>query len=86
MLRIAVNELNKQTAIQSQINKTRLEEQRKINAANAKQRQIVNEKKQAGLRQAMETCNFWQEQYKQNVTSQNRFYRDEACNLVKEFR
>lgn len=82
MLRITLNELNKQTAIQNQ----RLAKQRKINAANAKQRQIENDKKQAGLRQAMETCDFWREQYRNDATTQSRSYMEEACQLVNEFR
>lgn len=82
MMKQASNELAEITAR----NKDRAEEQRKINAKIEKQRQLKNEKKQAGYRQAMETCNFWRDQYRSAQTSSNKYQRDQACNFVNEFR
>jgi hypothetical protein len=59
---------------------------RKVSEAQAKQRQIQFQKKRSGLRQASETCNFWRQQLARENTSRNRIHRDEACNLVKDFR
>ena len=75
----AIEESTRKRAIQSA-------EQRKIRAAQAKQRQIQTQQKQAGLRQATETCNFWRQQLTKQNTSQNRMHRDQACNLVSRFR
>lgn len=66
--------------------KAKLEEQRRINANAAKQREIENQKRQAGLRQAMETCTYWREQYLKDRSSYNKLQRDQSCNFVSEFR
>ncbi len=61
-------------------------EQRKISEAQARQRQIEQDKKRAGYRQAMETCTFWRQQVMNENTSQNRMHRDQACALANQFR
>jgi hypothetical protein len=75
----AIEESTRKRAIQSA-------EQKKIRDAQAKQRQIQTQKKQAGLRQATETCNFWKQQLAKENTSQNRMHREQACKLVSSFR
>ncbi|MCX4186236.1 hypothetical protein [Methylophaga sp. OBS4] len=82
MLKRATNELAEFNAK----NKAKSDETRRLNAAIAKQRQLENEKREAGLRQALETCNFWRDQYRKGSTSQNKFQRDQSCNFVNEFR
>jgi len=82
ILKQATQELEKMTAQ----NKLRVEEQRKINEKQTRQRQLENQKKQAGYRQAMETCDFWKQQYQKQRTSSNKYQRDQACNLVNKFR
>ncbi len=86
VLRIQLNELNKEMAADRQREQAKREEERKTNAAIAKQRQIENEKIQAGLRQALETCKYWQDSYRQDPSNQNKIYMDEACDLVAQFR
>jgi len=73
-------------AIQKQIHNARMDEQRRNNAQIAKQRQLEKQKKQAGYRQASETCNFWRDQYRKSKTNSNKYQRDQACNFVNEFR
>jgi uncharacterized protein YaiL (DUF2058 family) len=67
-----------------------MEEQRNIKAAQEKQRQIQRQnqqqQKQAGYRQAKETCDFWVKQLTTENTAFNRMNRDQACNLVNQFR
>ena len=82
----AIKELNKKAAVQSQINNARLQEQRKLSALKAKQRNIELQKKQAGLRQASETCNFWRQQVRQDNSANNRRNAQEACSLMSQFR
>ena len=60
--------------------------QQKLNEAQAKQSQIENQNKSAALRQATETCNFWQQQILTENTPENRMHRDQACNLMRQFR
>jgi len=86
MVKIAISEMNKQAAIQSEITQKRLEDQKRKNAVLARERQIENEKKQAGFRQAMETCNYWRDQYRKESTSTNKYQRDQSCSFVSEFR
>ncbi len=97
IMRYELNELNKKLAIdqatlrerlkeQSKINAARQQQQSKINAARQQQQMIENEKRQAGYRQAMETCNFWRDQYRRAQTNSNKYQRDQACNFVNEFR
>lgn len=86
VLRITLNKLNKEMAADRQREQEKREQQRKTNAALAKQRQIENEKIQTGLRQALETCKYWQDSYRQDQSSQNKIHMDEACDLVAEFR
>lgn len=66
--------------------KAKLEEQRRINANAAKQREMENQKRQAGLRQAVETCMYWREQYRKDRSSYNKLQRDQSCSFVSEFR
>ena len=82
LVRQASNELAKVTAK----NKARLEEQKRINAKRAEEQRTINEqyqleemKRQAGYKQAMETCTFWQNQYKKEPTSYNKLQRSESC-------
>lgn len=86
MINIALNEMNKRVAIESDITQRRLEEQREKSTALAKKRTIENEKKQAGFRQAMETCNFWRDQYRKEPTSTNQYQREQSCSFVNQFR
>jgi hypothetical protein len=76
---IAMEESTRKLEIQSS-------EQRKIREVEAKQRAIQTQKKQAGLRQAMETCNFWRKQLSTENTVLNRMNKEQACNLVNKFR
>lgn len=86
ILRYELYELNKQFTAEQAKMKVRQQEQNKINAARLKQQQIENEKKRAGFRQAMETCNFWQHQYRKEQTLSNLYLRDQSCDFVNEFR
>ncbi|MFW5451384.1 MAG: hypothetical protein ACKE9I_07275 [Methylophagaceae bacterium] len=86
LLQQAIEDINKQTSIQKQINNERLEKQQKLSAEQAKKRHIDLQKKQAGFRQASETCNFWNQQLAKENTAQNRMNREQACNLVNRFR
>lgn len=86
IIRYELHELNKKLAADQAKMKAKQEEQKKLNAARLKQQQIENEKKQAGFRQAMETCNYWRDQYRKEGSSYNQFQRDQACNFVNEFR
>ncbi|MBD3635641.1 MAG: hypothetical protein HUJ23_12150 [Methylophaga sp.] len=86
ILKYQLHELNKKLKADQARMRAKQEEQNKINAARLKQQQIENQEKQAGLRQAMETCNFWQEEYKKERTSYNKMHRDQSCNFVNEFR
>jgi hypothetical protein len=61
-------------------------QQRKVMAAQEKQRQIKQQQKQAGYRQATETCDFWNQQLTTENNARNRMNRDQACNLVNQFR
>jgi preprotein translocase subunit SecF len=86
ILQQTIKEMNKQASIRTQISNAKSQEQRKLNAAQAKQRNIELQKKQAGLRQALETCNFWRLQVARENTSANRINRDQSCNLANQFR
>lgn len=86
ILKYQLYELNKKLRADQARMKARQDEQNKINAARLKQQQIENDKKQAALRQAMETCNFWREEYKKDRTSYNKMHRDQSCNFANEFR
>lgn len=86
LIQQAIKEASKQAAIQSQVTNARLQEQRQLSAAKAKQRNIELQKKQAGLRQASETCNFWRQQVARENTNANRRNREQSCNLVNQFR
>jgi hypothetical protein len=92
-VKIAISEFNKQAARDRQASqrmlekqRIKLEEQKLINAEKAAKRQLENEKRKAGLRQAMETCNFWRDQYRKEPNSSNQYQRDQSCNFVNEFR
>lgn len=92
-VKIAISELNKQLARDKETSqrmlkeqRIKLEEQKLINAEKTAQRQMENEKKQAGFRQAMETCNFWRDQYRKEPNSSNQYQRDQSCNFVNDFR
>lgn len=84
--RYELNELNKKLAAEQLRMKAKRDEQNKINAARLKQHQLDEQKRQAGLRQAVETCNFWREQYKKENTSYNKLQRQQSCNFVNDFR
>ncbi|WP_438971525.1 hypothetical protein [Methylophaga sp.] len=86
MVKIAISEMNKKVARQNEITQKRLEEQRRQSAAQAQQRKLENEQKQAGYRQAMETCNYWRDQYRKESSSNNKYQRDQSCNFVSQFR
>lgn len=66
--------------------KLRMDEQGKINRENARIREIENQQKHAALRQALETCKFWQEQLIISNTAEHKAHRDKACELVGKFR
>jgi hypothetical protein len=86
---VAKEMLRQATEEMAEINartQAKLEEQRRINAVVAKQRETENQKREAGLRQAMETCTYWREQYRKDGSSYNRLQRDQSCNFVSEFR
>mgnify|MGYP000512292934 CR=1 FL=1 len=50
------------------------------------QRQLVLQQKQAGYRQAKETCDFWNQHLATENNAQNRMHREQACNLMNKFR
>lgn len=92
-VKITISEWNNQLARDREISqrmleehRIKLEEQKLINAEQAAKRQLANEKRQAGLRQAMETCHFWRDQYRKEPNSSNQYHRDQSCNFVNEFR
>ncbi len=64
----------------------KLAEQNKLRLIQDQDRQFKQEQKQAGLRQANETCNFWKQQLQVENTEQNRIYKNEACSMVSRFR
>lgn len=66
--------------------KLKMYEQGKINRENARIREIENQQKHAALRQALETCKFWQEQLAKSNTAEHKAHRDKACELVGKFR
>jgi hypothetical protein len=82
MLRQASEEI----AEMNERTQTRLAEQKRINAIQAEERALERQERQAGLRQAMETCNFWREEYKKDRSSYNKMHRDQSCNFANEFR
>lgn len=86
LLRMALIELNKLAAEQNERIQKTLTEQSRVNATSVQNRQIENERRRAGLRQATETCDFWRQVYRQQASSQNKIYRDQACALVNQFR
>jgi hypothetical protein len=77
---------SEELAIQQKLNDARMKEQRKINAKIVLQRQLENQKKQAGYRQAIETCNFWRDQYRKSQTSSDKYQLDRSCDFVNQFR
>lgn len=86
IIRYQLHEMSKKLEADQAKMKARRDEQNKINAARLKQQQIENEKKQAGFRQAMETCNYWRDQYRKDASSSNQYQRDQSCSFVNEFR
>jgi DNA-directed RNA polymerase subunit M/transcription elongation factor TFIIS len=82
----ALEETNRQAAIDRKNRDAQLAIQRKVQAEKDKQRQIELNQKRAGFRQANETCIFWNQQVLSQNTQQNRLYRDQACALVNQFR
>lgn len=66
--------------------KSTMDAQQKIYREQARLREIKNQKKQAALRQAVETCNYWREQLAKSKTAENKMHRDTACDLVGQFR
>ena len=82
MLRQASEEI----AEMNERTQARLAEQKRINAIQAEERALERQERQAGLRQAMETCNFWREEYKKDRSSYNKMHRDQSCNFANEFR
>ncbi len=86
LVRVALSEWSKQSAMYDERVQKRQEDQNKLNAMITKQKQIENAKRQAGLRQATETCNFWRDAYQKEPSSQNKMYMEQACSLVRDFR
>lgn len=66
--------------------KLRMDAQGKINREQVRIRDIENQKRQAGLRQAIETCEFWQEQLAKSKLPEHKMHRDNACEMVGHFR
>lgn len=66
--------------------KLRMDAQQLINRERSKLREIEIQNKQAAIRQANETCNFWRDQFAKKQTSENRMHRDDACALYQSLR
>lgn len=81
-----MEDTNRQMAINRQLNEAKQAEQRKILVEQERQRQIENEKRSAGYRQAKDTCDFWNQHLATENTVQNKMYRDQACSLVSQYR
>jgi len=64
----------------------RIAEKRKVMAAQAKQQKIELQQKQVGYRSAKVTCDFWNQNLQIENTEKNRMYRNQACNLMNNFR
>lgn len=82
MMRQTTEEISKMSAQ----NKARLERQRELNAIKAEERKLEIQEREAGLRQAMETCNYWREEYSKHRTSYNEMQRDQSCSFANQFR
>ncbi len=86
IVRYELHKLNQELAAEQEKMRIRQEERNKINAVKSKKQRLENEKKQAGYRQAMETCNFWRDQYRKEPSNSNQYQREQSCNFVNEFR
>ena len=62
-----------------QLRKRRLEVERE----NARQRAIAEQKRRDAIRQATESCNYWNYQLRVENTGQNRFLREQACSRIR---
>jgi len=82
----AMEQTSRNMAATRKVQEARAMEQRKMMAAKAKQQKLELQQKQAGYRQAKETCDFWRQHLRTDNTAQNRMYRDQACRLVNQFR
>lgn len=81
-----VYQLTKSMEAETEKMKSIMDAQQKMHHEQARLRDIENQKKQAALRQAVETCNYWREQLAKSNTAENRMHRDTACDLVGQFR
>jgi hypothetical protein len=82
----AMKESNEKMLAQRRIMEANSAERKRAIDEKNKIRQIQNEQKQAGLRQATETCNFWRQQVKGENSVKNRRNTEEACALMNRFR
>lgn len=64
----------------------KLKEQNRINTMREQERELENIEREAALKQAMETCNFWREEYKKQSSSYNKMQRDQSCSFARQFR
>lgn len=79
-MNIVTQKLSDDAAAQREVNKMKMEEQRRLQAIQEKQQQLQIQQRKDRLRQAKETCDFWNQQLAKQNTSQNRMHRDQACN------
>ena len=82
----ALEQTSRNMAASRKAQEARAAEQRKVVAEKAKQQRIELQQKQAGYRQAKDTCDFWNQHLRTENTEKNKMYRDQACNLMNRFR